>query len=1024
MHLDVYNVFFKQQHGRNDQTNSKEEVADIERASKDNPLSEHVPGSKTELLLNSDKKDVASSVEKVASSVEKGPENVTTKDNQQSNKRKDPEVKITHDQELFTETDRNTKRKEKLVIKIKGSASQMKAQKSFKRKSNLNNDTCKNENSMSKTSFHTVKNEVRIGSDKEDKQSLECEMSNNPDEEQKQHSESTATEKEVNNGESPDIEEESGSFYAETNLCDEFVNPPPNLTAENAPSKNDSTNEINFSEKFEFVLTEKEWSEIKPEVKVYGGKGRTVRRLQNNWTDIFSEKAKMYHPGCVLTFKTHHVKAVKSRKVFSSFLIATAYCRGIHCRGKYVFTILNEPSEAPVTVYCSLKGPLCHKQDEVNRRNITGEKRDDLAKEIRNSSAANVFNENLTKANTEEMENGNFTSVPNPTVLRKIVSELVHKEYLHNNILYELQLLKENDEKLNIPYIREIGLDPFTLIMFSDTQIQLMKQLSNEDSLDLYIDATGGIIRPIQGQKRPYLYSVIVKPGPAALPVSVGDMISTQHTIPRIELFLNTLKRAASGSGSSLKIRKIETDFSFALIQACLRSTNSMTIKTYVQRCFDIVASRKKDKNINFTLHHLCSSHLIKDFIRKLKKLKCSINKRVKTFMLQCFVALQNSASLDEAIQHYRHICRVFLSQGTTDSVTSSVKYLQKIFKSELNDYDDHEEVELPDQNPLSLEVETLQHQTIKAASPFTQLFSKITNEIRTEIKSDKNTPIPNEYFCQELVRCLEDNYMPILPLWSGIVLSEIKVEDGTVLSRDTNSPVENWFKYLKVDLAKGDRDRPSKFVILLKTAIESRLLLKMFPGATQKKTKGKRKCVTDDNQREEEKWRRGAKKRKKNLYQSYPPRRKTVKTYETPEETAQNLPKVMRWGGSLKETNLTNTCTIDNGLTILHLFHTQNNDFNTFLSNERGETCHTLLTVLQLMNNGDFTQAKLVWASSSGTNVTNLYGDEFDYFMGLFDREWKSKTVSRCDGESCPEPLKESREGTGINIGSVYLGN
>ena len=59
---------------------------------------------------------------------------------------------------------------------------------------------------------------------------------------------------------------------------------------------------------------------------------------------------------------------------------------------------------------------------------------------------------------------------------------------------------------------------------------------------------------------------------------------------------------------------------------------------------------------------------------------------------------------------------------------------------------------------------------------------------------------------------------MPILPLWSGLLLGTITVDCDLffLIARDTLI-AENWFKYVKHDIGATARARPSKFIIGLK---------------------------------------------------------------------------------------------------------------------------------------------------------------------------------------------------------------
>ena len=78
----------------------------------------------------------------------------------------------------------------------------------------------------------------------------------------------------------------------------------------------------------------------------------------------------------------------------------------------------------------------------------------------------------------------------------------------------------------------------------------------------------------------------------------------------------------------------------------------------------------------------------------------------------------------------------------------------------------------------------------------------------------------------------------------------------------------------------------------------------------------------------------------------------------------------------------LPNTCTIDNGLTILHLAFQQREPFRNFILNDKNEMSRTLLNIFDYMHNGDFVDAKLLWLEYTKCNLTNLFGDEFDFFM------------------------------------------
>ena len=86
---------------------------------------------------------------------------------------------------------------------------------------------------------------------------------------------------------------------------------------------------------------------------------------------------------------------------------------------------------------------MCNDTAGVNRKQ--------LGNEISKSSASAELNELLLETDDESLLQGNFSAVPNPTVLRKTGSEQVPREYLHGNIMQKSHVLKGNDEKTKRP---------------------------------------------------------------------------------------------------------------------------------------------------------------------------------------------------------------------------------------------------------------------------------------------------------------------------------------------------------------------------------------------------------------------------------------------------------------------------------------------------------------------------------------------------------------------------------------------
>ena len=264
------------------------------------------------------------------------------------------------------------------------------------------------------------------------------------------------------------------------------------------------------------------------------------------------------------------------------------------------------------------------------------------------------------------------------------------------------------------------------------------------------------------------------------------------------------------------------------------------------------------------------------------------------------------------------------------------------------------------------------------------------------------------------MVECLLERFMYLIPLWSGMMLSISS--DG--MTRNTNSVVEGWFKVVKHNCLKSKGNRPSKFAIYLRKLIYGRLMELDFPGARLPKTKTTRKrklATAHDINLTEEKWSRN--KHKKAKYQ--PARQKTDKTKDMQNV---NLPTVSGWRGHSEGQVLQNTCTIDNGLTILHLKITENINVQQKLDQNKSRLFSTLLSVFALMSEECFASAKLIWVNFTEKTtpagaIRDLYGDESDFFFSFFDPEWRSRVNSTCDDMSCPQRYKESGEIQGVTL-------
>ena len=159
-----------------------------------------------------------------------------------------------------------------------------------------------------------------------------------------------------------------------------------------------------------------------------------------------------------------------------------------------------------------------------------------------------------------------------------------NREYLHLNKMQELHILKENNDKLNVSYIREMGFDLFTIILCSDHLTNILLQISKSDTLNLYIDATETVIHNAQGQKPVLVLIGCQSKGKAVMGICCRyDFKISLYTKNRN--VLNTEQRRVHITGNTLKVIKTENDQSFAVMQACVKCFTGITLKEYLIHC-------------------------------------------------------------------------------------------------------------------------------------------------------------------------------------------------------------------------------------------------------------------------------------------------------------------------------------------------------------------------------------------------------------------------------------------------------
>ena len=644
---------------------------------------------------------------------------------------------------------------------------------------------------------------------------------------------------------------------------------------------------------------------------------------------------------------------------------------------------------------------------------------------------------------------GNRTMVPSKSVLRKAVSELLQEEMLHRDIIREVLLLKKVYEDEDDEYVRHVSADPFSVMLYCRQQLDTLCQLSKKGELDLYFDATGSIMAKIAEQHRALLYSLVIKDEEKLPPISVGDFLSTYHTVPALVHFMQCIVRAGKVErGHEIHPRKVETDWSWALIQSCLNVFNRMTVKTYLKTAM-VVHQRAYPRVQELTVVHLCTAHIMHNLSSNIRS-STKGNKKARKMMMSMMTCLINSTSLDEASVIFRDCCVILKSQTDTIEVQAALKRIRCRSSPYTHPEEDEESLKV---TPIDILYEDITDDegTIRAVSPFTEHFRSIEQGVEESEESAIGSP--NVFRSEHHLKLLLDKYLPIYPLLSGMLLgnlerylpdsSDIEPTDEQTETRDTNAPVEAWFKTIKIDVLRRKRGmRPATFIRKLRKTIRGRFREREYPSLTSSSTKRGRKKTPSKKRKKmslgddgidvdlsEDGWCRDKKSKKPRRSdskktpskkrnkmslgddgidvdlsedgwcrskKSKKPRRsdskkKCPRSNENPS-TNVKYPAVPRWGGHVRDVGrnskctLQDTCVIDNIMTIVYVAYTSNAAFREIFDRtaRKNETTGCLLDVIEQMAVRRFAEAKVIWLTHTG-----VISGRLPKLVNLYGSEW-----------------------------------
>ena len=331
--------------------------------------------------------------------------------------------------------------------------------------------------------------------------------------------------------------------------------------------------------------------------------------------------------------------------------------------------------------------------------------------------------------------------------------------------------------------------------MHTEEQIRLFN-CYKKDMVVLNLDATGSIIsNPFPGSTRIFYYALTLQHLKYKMsPVPVAEMISNGHTTAEITHFLYkwflTCKKDIS---KDLNIAQVEMDYSCAILHSACTVFNKSSLVDYLEKCWRIIVN-KEELNLQPVLH-ICSAHIMHKFSDQIAK-KFKVDKKLKSLILYVLGTMISQISKLDTL--FTLLCYVLASEFIIPSVSEHLIVLESLIQGEYSFDSDVEDIDK--ENECNENAKTYKEKSLFGRH-FSSMWSECINYIQKYEKSIKTNLIYNTCFNPNILKHILTYYMSLVPLWSGLILNNVKLDDHPT---DSNAPVENWFKIVKYSVFDG----------------------------------------------------------------------------------------------------------------------------------------------------------------------------------------------------------------------------
>ena len=210
----------------------------------------------------------------------------------------------------------------------------------------------------------------------------------------------------------------------------------------------------------------------------------------------------------------------------------------------------------------------------------------------------------------------------------------------------------------------------------------------------------------------------------------------------------------------------IEVDYSWAMLHSVCYSFFKETLENYLNTCWQYIQTLSSSTHSPKTIIHICKAHVMNRFSYKLGH-NFQLDKQRKQKIMFIMARMVSCTVFDEMNQLFISLCMINLSKNLYPEIQ---KYFDKLdnaisISSEEFNVDLEYLPELDEELPNSLG----DGNTYRTRSPFGIHFQSVISKL--ESKKRKHNIQTNLHFLPDFSKFLVTYYMPICPLWSGLIL-------------------------------------------------------------------------------------------------------------------------------------------------------------------------------------------------------------------------------------------------------------